>query len=330
MDMVSREDLVIALERLPTEEVGDWLMQLTRIVVATPEAEQFLEISRDGTANKQVRFAAFYGYAILVRRRKEYTQFREMVQRNGMQFSEHPMYLCLSAIAVQLGSDRTEDLRIALSKAEQALIRMPDNFVVKNQVAEYLANLAEVDATVSQAQRLRAVDLAREAAATSQYPRYYQTVALAEMATGSYAEARRAIAKAIDLEPSSSSDFAIRIGDYNIVRIKIDTAESMERIHVVQGRATDEMRSLRSDMIQLLGVLAAVIALLTLTGQLATRMEFRDAAPLIATSAGAVLTIFAGLNFLVGNSSRNKEKILALVLGLALLMLPSVIRATFS
>jgi hypothetical protein len=289
---------------------------------------ELLRLYGDSSVEESCRFAAFYGYQILVRRKKDFSRFREVLRRDGPQFADRPMYLCICALADQLGSDRVSDIKLALSKAERALAQMPDNFVVQNQVAEYLATLAE-RVPLPDADRLRALALAREAAYASGYPRYYQTLALTELACQNFDAAREAIGSAIDLEPSTGADYALRIGDYNVVRVKIDVAESIQQVHALNADAAEELRSLRSDMIQLLGVLAAVIALITLTGQLASRAEFHDAAPLLATAAGAVLTIFGGLSFLIGGRSRRRERVIAMVLGVVLLIVPAVARAVF-
>jgi tetratricopeptide (TPR) repeat protein len=323
------EVLLDALGRLPDEQDGAWLLRLTQLVTATPSAgPELARVYADTSVDEAVRFAAFYGYEILIRRGKDYSRFREVLRRDGAQFAGRPMYLCISALADQLGSDRVSDIRLALSKAERALERMPANFVVQNQVAEYMARLAE-RAPVSEDDLLRALSLARDAAYASGYARYYQTLALAELACGNYQAAREAIGSAIDLEPSAGTNYALRIGDYNVVRVKIDVAESVKEVRTLHSNAAEEMRLLRSDMTQLLGILAAVIALISLTGQLATRVEFHDAAPLLATAAGAVLFIFGGLSYLIGGRTRQRERLVAMIAGVLLLVLPSIARAVF-
>jgi hypothetical protein len=318
-----------ALDQLPDERDGSWLLRLTRLVTNTPGAEpELARLYTDMSLDERTRFAAFYGYEILIRRKKDRSRFREVFRRDGGQFAGRPMYLCISALADQLGSNQASDIRLAISKAERALAQMPTNFVIQNQVAEYVANLAE-RAPVSEQELLRALSLARDAAYASGYARYYQTLALAELACHNYQAAREAIGLAIDLEPSDGADYTLRVGDYNVVRVKIDVAESVQNVRSLHASAVEELRLLRSDMIQLLGVLAAVIALISLSGQLATRVDFHDAAPLLATAAGAVLSIFSGLSYLVGGRARQKERLIAMAIGILLLVLPSVARAVF-
>jgi hypothetical protein len=325
----SGEALLTSLEQLPEEADGAWLLRLTQAVTGTPGAEaELARLYADVSVDERQRFAAFYGYLILIRRKKDHSRFRELLKRDGPQFAGRPMYLCLSALSDQLGSDRVSDLKLALTKAERALTRMPDNFVVQNQVAEYIAHLAE-RAPVPETDLIRALSLARDAAYASGYPRYYQTLALAELACGNYQPAREAIGTAIDLESSAGADYALRIGDYNVVRVKIDVAESLAEVRQLHTSAVDELRVLRADMVQLLGLLAAAIALISLAGQLTARMEFRDAAPLLATAAGAVLCIFGGLSYLVGGRHRYRERLVAIVLGVLLLILPASVRAVF-
>jgi tetratricopeptide (TPR) repeat protein len=323
------EVLLEGLGQLPDERDGAWLLRLTQLVTGTSGAE--LELARlytDVSLDERTRFAAFYGYEILVRRKKDYSKFREILRRDGGQFAGRPMYLCISALADQLGSDQVSEIRLAVSKAERALVQMPTNFVIQNQVAEYVANLAE-RTPVPEQELLRALSLARDAAYASGYARYYQTLALAELACRNYQAAREAIGLAIDLEPSAGADYALRVGDYNVVRVKIDVAESIQEVRGLHANAVEELRLLRSDMIQLLGVLAAVIALISLSGQLAARVDFHDAAPLLATAAGAVLSVFGGLSYLVGGRVRQKERLIAMAMGLLLLVLPSIARAVF-
>ena len=291
------------LETLPPESSGEWLLQLTTIATSpTTTTDDLRTTFLDEQLSDDVRFAAFYGDLILQRRHKDYSRFRSILKDNGTGFESHPMYLALQAQAYYLGSSSAASLEAALAAASDALRKMPDNFAVKNQVAEYTALLARFDRGRVDAEELKkAIGLARQAALASKYGRYFQTLALVYIESGQFDLAREAIADAIDWEPSAGSDYAIRIADYNETRVRIDVEESLATIQGAQREARASLDSVRSEMLQLLGLLAAVIALIALTGQLANRLPVDDAVTLVITAGGVVVLMFSTIYHAVSN-----------------------------
>jgi tetratricopeptide (TPR) repeat protein len=321
--------LTEALASLPPADTGDWLLDLTRLVTSAGNNEVLLlDVSQRTSESEPVRFAAFYGYLILQRRHKDFSRFRSVLHDFGEPFRLHPMYLALIAQSHYLGSSSVEALKAALAKAEEALRLMPGNFAVKNQVAEYTALVARCGGAVSPDDLSQAVSLATQAAGESGYPRYYQTLAFVYIEAGQYGLARDAISKAIDDEPSGSADYALRIADYNETRIRVDVEESLSKINRAQAAAEQDLRSMRSEMLQLLGLFTAIIALLTLTGQIASNQQFADAAPMLICAAGVVVLTFGFVHYTVSDRQTPKSLVPAAVLGLFLLApLPLLVRA---
>jgi tetratricopeptide (TPR) repeat protein len=275
-----------------------------------------------------VRFAAFYGYLVLQRRHKDYSRFRTVLHEYGTPFRLHPMYQALTAQSFYLGASSVDALKAALAKAEEALRLMPANFAVKNQVAEYSALVSKCGGSITSEELSRAISLGTQAAAESRYARYYQSLALLYIETGQYGLARDAISTAIDDEPSGSADYALRVADYNETRIRIDVQESLATIDRAQTAAEESLQSMRSEMLQLLGLFAAIIALLTLTGQIAANQPFQDAAPMLICAAGVIILTFGFVHYTVSGSRSPRALVPALVIGLLLLApLPLLVRA---
>jgi tetratricopeptide (TPR) repeat protein len=323
-----RSQLVTQLAALPPEDRGDWLLDLTRLVTTSAGAEGLLDdIFRVGSDPEPVRFAAFYGYLILQRRHKDYSRFRTVLHDHGGPFRLHPMHHALVAQSHYLGTSSADALKAALAKAEEALRLMPGNFAVKNQVAEYTALLSRCGGMAIPDELSRAISLGTEAAAESSYPRYYQTVALLYIEVRQYDLARDAIARAIDEEPSGSADYALRVADYNETRIRVDVEESLATINDAQAKAEESLQSMRTELLQVLGLFTAIIALLTLTGQVAANQPFPDAAPLLICAGGVVVLTFGFVHHTIAGRSY-RALIPVTVIGLLLLVpLPLLMRA---
>jgi tetratricopeptide (TPR) repeat protein len=305
---------------LPEESEGRWLLEVTQLAAGSaPKELDLFNIYVNEQEGDAIRFAAFYGYLVVQRRNKNFSRFREVLRQYGSHFVRHPMHLSLVAQSHYLGNTAGPALRAALTKAEEALRLMPNNFAVKNQVAEYSALLVRHDGLpVDQLQR--AVQLAVQAAAESGYARYYQTVAMLYLETGQFELARESIAVAIDEEPSNSPQYALRITDYNETKIRIDVQESLAVIDAAQREAKSNLTDMRAELLQLLGLFAAIIALLTLTGQIASGQTFSDAFPTLVGASGVIILTFGYVHYAISREKRSASLLLTTAMGLVLLI----------
>lgn len=114
-----------------------------------------------------------------------------------------------------------------------------------------------------------------------------------------FTAARASIARAIEDEDSTGAEYALRIGDYQLIRSRIQYAQEAERLGARQEEATRELRQIRSQVLEIMGLLAAVIAFITTAANIAAGQPARPAAGLLTLAGGVTLLVFWGFHVLL-------------------------------
>ncbi|WP_242424338.1 hypothetical protein [Frankia sp. EI5c] len=184
----------------------------------------------------------------------------------------------------------------ALTFAPEAVRRLSSIPGVLHLAASVIADHHEADADADPRLLLEGERLVRQAIALSNgtYPRYHATHARIATLRGAYGAARASIGRAIEEEDSSGAEYALRIGDYQLIRARILHAQQAETLRAGQSEATAELRRIRAQILEIMGLLAAVIAFITTAANITAGQPPGPAAGLLTTAGGVTLLVFWG------------------------------------
>ena len=322
-------DLLAALEALSpnTEAKFDFeVRDILDLPSCTPEALKKLSGHPDAPVRiRRVRHAA--------RPRLEepgLRQYRRLVREAPQSVRDDPLYAALEAQAAGT-SGGLPDLRYGLGRAEVAVEAAPDRPGVLHTLAEVTAHLGDRDAA-SQTQLeagLHAVERAIEVRRHDPYAKYHATRARLLAHLDRWDEADAEIALAIERERSGERHYVLRIGNYQNLRLSMLFDRRAEELRRRQESAHSEfsavqeqvreLQGLRGQFLELLGLLAAVVAFVAAGIQVADAMSLRDGVALMAAIAGGILAAFAGFNLMFFPERSAKRPTIVLILGLAII-----------
>ncbi|MCK9924145.1 hypothetical protein MXD61_20120 [Frankia sp. AgPm24] len=281
---------------------------------------------------EQTRFNAFYCLQVRAWRRRDHRRHRANTDRYQSAFGEHPMFYFLQAEYYATLDDEPANLDAALTFAVEAVTRLPGVPGVLHLAAQIIADRHEREPEQDRRPLLDAERYIRQAIALSEggYPRYHATHARIATLRGSFAAARVSIARAIEDEDSAGAEYPLRMGDYQIIRARIQYAQEAERLAERQEAAVRELRQVRGQVLEIMGLLAAVIAFITTAATIAAGQPARPAAGLLTLAGGVTLLVFWGFHVLISGSSGHastSQRLAPAVIGLILLLAGFVMTA---
>lgn len=311
------EDLLDRLRSLPPE-IDPAFGSAARRLLEQPDAtdDALLAVIDDTTLAEQTRFNAFYCAQARAWRRRDYLRHRENTDRHQSQFGRHAMFFFMQAEYYASLDDDPANLDAALTFVLEAVERLSGVPGVLHLAAEIIADRHERDPDNDARLLLSAERHVRQAIALSdgRYARYHATHARIATLRGAFASARASIARAIESEDSSGAEYALRIGDYQLIRSRIQYAQEAERLGAKQEDAARELRQIRSQVLEIMGLLAAVIAFITTAANIAAGQPARPAAGLLTLAGGVTLLVFWGFHvLLVGAGSAGRRLVPAIV-----------------
>lgn len=315
--------LGVALAALPAETHPSYGPEARRILRdLSPADERLAAVANDADAAEQVRFNAFYCLQARAWRRKDFGRHRANTDRYQAEFGHHPMFFFMQAqYYAALGGDAV-NLDAALRFAEQAVERLPAVPGVLHLAAEIIADHADPQPVPDRDALLTADRYVRQAIAISgdRYPRYHSTLARLCTLRGDFTGARASIARAIDGEDSSDPEYALRIGEYQLVRSRIQYVQETEQLHRRQEEATGELHRIRGQILEIMGLLAAVIALITTAANVASSESNHAAAGLMTLTGGVVLLVLWAFHLLVVDTPGLGRRMVPAVVGVMLVL----------
>ncbi len=220
---------------------------------------------------------------------------------------------------------------------------MPGNRAITAHYARMLAEFAWNGGDVEREELEKAIhQLDRAIEVEPERPRFRAVRSQLSGLLGDYAAALAAIRRAIDLENSEQPDYAVRIIEYQRIQadvmVRRDLAGVHERLDRAMTQAEDRMREkisgatveaeqrmnaeigrLRSETLGSLGLLAAVIAFIVTTVQVANRQPVDDAMRMLVGIAGTLVLVFTAFGATFG-IARGARLVLPGALGAALLI----------
>ncbi|MFC4033215.1 hypothetical protein ACFO3J_17210 [Streptomyces polygonati] len=341
---MSPGEIAAALGALPPFESAEHHSAAMTVCTALADADLEQLEALIGDASDPLRsFNAFYVLLARHRRALDSTRFRTIYLRYAARFASVPMRAVLESDLALL-DPMGPNLVAALRHAAAALAAYPDNLALvahhSRVLAEYGwsgAEVAEDDLRAALAQVDRAVEISPE------QPRYRAVRAQLAALTGDFDTALASIQRAMDLENSARSGYAVRVVEYHRIRADIvlrretqairrglrETADRLEASMKAQvERVAEETRAhqqaeitrLRSETLGTLGLLAAVIAFIVTSTQIAQDQPLRDALRLLAALSGMLTLVFTAFGAVFG-VGRHTRLIIPAVLGAALFAL---------
>jgi tetratricopeptide (TPR) repeat protein len=283
------------------------------------------ELLNDYSLGQETRFAAFY--VLLVRHFRDYdfVAYRRLFEAFGRDFADedHLPVLRTEYLLTQ-GSSRLDD---ALRESKRAVARLGTDPSAQHQRAFVIAELCERSGRVDDAlveEGLEAVETAiREG--EERHPIFHATRARLLIARGEFRAARDELQLAIELEPTTSPQHSTRIAEYRDIRASVAIAEQIAEFDRRQDEALKRLEEVRGQAVQLVGLLAAVVAFIVTTTEISTRFEVQDAGALIMATSGSILFVFSGFWVLFGQRGPTREAVVLGAVGLAVAALSLIV-----
>jgi tetratricopeptide (TPR) repeat protein len=237
------EDL---LRHLPPETDHQYELDLDDIALKIDrmQLQQDLKAAVRNDDDK-VALAAFFCGAILLRRMKDFTVLADWIRSHERRFSTHDVF---NHAWVWLQLERGDvDLTQSLHKSRELVETFPDNPGFLHLYADVVATAGELpreDETNTPPEDLdSALKFIQKAIDLHPYAKSHATKARLLALKGHFREALTCIETAIDQEDSSHSDYAIRIGNYQFQRLRIQSLINDSRLRA----KIEEFKSKQAD-----------------------------------------------------------------------------------
>ncbi len=275
------------------------------------------------TEPQKERFAAFYYLLFRLERNSDFTQYEHLCHKYRKEFGGYPYFSTfLATIARSKGG--IASLQTALSYSETALQSLSDRPGVLHQYASIAADLLDLLEEPAQdtlvAAQLR-VDQAIGASARRN-GNFHATKARLLAHGGQFQEAVSQIQLALELENTSAPDSLRRIARFESIRSRVETMRNEARFYSKMTEGQRKLDSMRSEQLQLLGLLAAIVALVTATASTSAKIV-SDAAAIRSglILLGAVIIVFASLFYVAQRDSSFRRLVIPLVAAVLLISL---------
>ncbi|HXA17368.1 MAG TPA: hypothetical protein VN380_10265 [Thermoanaerobaculia bacterium] len=319
---ISSEQLRREFEALPELLQQSDLYRLSQVIRTTADYSQ-REMSAflgDDRVPAQWRFGAMYCLLVRARHLRNFAEFRDIVRENIARFSKQPAMLAMVAEADAFYAFTAREKKSVLDKCRSALKRF-DGVGLKLLAAEILLEVAQAE-TASEQDPLMIEAESYVADALAEYPRsprYLAVMAQILARRGRFADARAFITDAMSIEDSTHSQYSIRIARYESVRSEIMLRESAYTLSSRLEGAIRDFDDTRGSLIQLVGLLAAVLALVIVGTQLAISVPAAQGAGMLMIVGGVLLLSFVGYSLLLGRAPTPLRILATLVLALSLM-----------
>jgi tetratricopeptide (TPR) repeat protein len=249
----------------------------------------------------------------LLGRDRDFSEYRSLVTASRARFQKIPRFLSLEAQACRWSTDE-HTLRTGLEYAKKAREALPNSPAVLNTFAAIVVLLAEQGKATEQWLAEAEEALRHASYLNPTYSKYHHILAQILLHQKRYEEAQQAVSQAIELEPSTSPHYALRIGDYQDTRMAIlfnQRSDQLQREHKeVIGTITrmrTEFEAMRSEFILLLGLLAAIVAFVVTGVEVAKAQTLSNAAGLMIIIGAMISGVFASFRLIFLDHTQNRE-----------------------
>lgn len=262
--------------------------------IATADLRAILS---DSQQPRDARFASLYGLLQELNREEKDQEYATLVNQYSAEFGNEPYYHTFRATAAMGDGSSETQLRRALAHSRKAIVDFPDRPGVLHQYAALCARLGDVSRSPDRAETQKALDAVERAIALSQRtnPNYHRTRARLLRQVGKLDEALLEINTAIRLQDASTPSEIRQLAQFEAFRSMIYFDQSSMGLEDRIEQAKRDLNAAKSEQVQLLGVLAAVIALITSAVAISTRVETNLALRFITVTVGTITVAFSTL-----------------------------------
>jgi tetratricopeptide (TPR) repeat protein len=278
-----------------------------------------------GDTGADEAYALFYALNIYHRRMKEYSELADLVRQSGDRFRTRATYPHLQSLSYSATGRADQAFQCAAAAKDRA----PRHAGILHNYALLVLNreAAKESPDTKMLEQAQAALDAAMAETRGTYARHHATYARLHVLREEYPAAEEAVDRAIDLE-EPGVDYSIRIGEYEAIRLSGRISKSSRDIsrqvlgalnQISETRRSIEERvgAARTETIQLLGLLAAVIAFIVGTTSIAAQLEdFDTSGRLLVLLTASILVIYSGFGAILDRATWKVGVMLAL--GLAL------------
>jgi tetratricopeptide (TPR) repeat protein len=285
-------------------------------------------------AENPALFSVFFVLCIYARRMKNHSTHKDLIRDYGELFEGELLYPHIVSL-FHKQYDTPEDMELAIHYSRKAVENLPSQVGVLHCYVEAVVTAIERGLEIEQ----EIVEDAREKMdqiirLDYQYPKFHCTKGRLLAILKQYREAKTAIHKAIDKEDSSSTDYAIRLNEYQAHLSRIEAAESSSLILAELERTRTEleeskrelkisMDKMQKDNLQSLAFFVAIISLTIGSFNLIGNKPFLDSAFLIMILTGCILVGYLCLGMLLQQKKFPwKHQTFILLIGLLLIAGP--------
>lgn len=310
---------------LPSTDDPHYFQSVTNFVTSDDVEDCLLQGVSDESCTFELRFASFYGLLVISRRRKNFSRFRELIERYYAAFRSEPVVDVLKAESLSFCGDVAELeearrlVRAAIVKCDQAATRLTAASVC---LRLFKAGGEKTTRTLEEASEHIEIALSLQ----PNHPKALSIRAKILANQDRFQSAYDDIDRAIDLEDSSRLDYPIRIMDHQMAKLEITILDHSNRLERAQEAVSEEIGSSRRSLLETLGLLAAVIAFLTTSAAIGSSLPFQEAVRFSIVSAGAILLVFVGFSLLISRSQEWVRLAVALVLAFSMCLVPALVR----
>lgn len=289
--------------------------------------------------NLDLRFRAFFGITLHHRRQNDHSKFKAVVDQYIEQFRGISLHLHVLSLMHKAYGDRDGILK-SIEYSSQAIIKLNRHVGVLHNYCESVVTAMEEGLEIRAADRRNASSLIETVIAVApDYAKFYCTRGRILAQNQKFEEAKLNILQAMDLETSTSNDYALRLNNYQNVLLKIKTLELYESViadiqeskaivlsaqnsieeAVTSSQAT--MESMKAQNLQMLAFFTAIISfIIGSINILSNQSDFTQAAMLILVLAGAMVLVNVAFSILISSINQAIWKYIAVVaVGLTLI-----------
>jgi hypothetical protein len=315
-------------------EAADRLLGTFESVLASEPDRHRPQRDQALTSEASIGFAAWYGLIFLHRRRKNYSTVTQLVQRGRAPFHDIALAKLMDVELIARQPERHGGLDHGFELHAAAHAVLGEHLSLSHLLAGQL-HLARVGSTRDPDVRTRSLDHALHAfdrawSLRPDYGRPLQQKAVVRLLREEYEQALEEIDRAIEVEDSTTIDYAIRLADYQATRLNVLWKQQLAAIEDAQRHQEAVVADIRNQFVDLIALIGLVIALLSVTVNLSRNIDPSRAVMLFLAAGGVMLLAFAGFRsmLLTGRSDAFKGRTLWTVLGIGVIMLVAAFLGT--
>lgn len=300
---------------------------------ANNNTEEFYELLSREDVNNDVRYAAFYTLCTIHRRAKEYSRYKELIDKYE-HFSIYKSYAYLKSMQLVETNPNKQIYEKAMVLSKSAISIAGDNSGYLHNYAIIVAKAFDENCFSDREDLLHeAMECVNKAIAYEEkYAKFYATKGRLSNHLGQYEEARQNIDRAIDLENADETYYVMRIGEYQMYLLNVYFKEKTDSMnHELKGFkdemkiVNDEISEAKTKNLEFLGFFTALISFTIGSIQILSNQSFYEAMKLIIVLSGSLLIVLGGFGIVLTGSKNIKRSITVWILGILMIVIAATI-----